>query len=146
MRILHQTIAYPAVLHFSTSARGTVKQIAPVMRLIGNNKMYSLATEALHSPWWGVGFAALLSFSSALIDSSLIFHSLHFGPCWLDSWLILSSPPESECWRHKISPVFLGCILASALVQALHAVKLTPLLCDIPFQSSTHHLSVWHPS
>lgn len=32
--------------------------------------------------------------NATLIDSSLIFHSLHFGACREDSWLILSSSPE----------------------------------------------------
>lgn len=44
------------------------------------------------------------------------------------------SPPlqKSECRRQKISPVFLGRLLASAFVQALHALNLTFWFSEAP--------------
>lgn len=107
---------------------------------------YSLATRALSSSLnvkaWVSDHgcpSAMLSHSSASVSTSDWFivrlsfsPSLHLGPCWQDSWLILASPPEYlSVRRTEISPLFSGCSLTSLAALPPHDLLLPLWLSGI---------------
>lgn len=91
---------------------------------------------------WGFRSVTVLQFCSDWFIVNISFAP--FRP--VSAGQLTHSLLSSRVWvlGHKISPVFLGWILTSVLIQALHAVKLKPLFCHTSFQSTIYHLSVWH--